>query len=210
MVYFSMFEFKNYYLSWMVIFTIIFYFILNLLSFFASFKKYQKYFLIGIVVLSLFSGVLVNPIDYGTDVIFESDFSHEVENIVKTNHDALWIVEGMPINNIIPLGAKTINAEQTCPEFEIWHILDLNGQYEDVYNRYAHVFVELEKENNTFFELNQVNAFSIHLNVNDLEKLNVRYIVTRNNNLENFSNDNVEFNEIYREGVYRIFHIEYI
>lgn len=49
--------------------------------------------------------------------------------------------------------------------------------------------------NDTSFELDWDDAFTVHLNVDDLEKLNVTYIAT-SQNLDDFSNRNLEFIEL--------------
>ena len=208
MIYSSFSEFNNYYLSWMPIFSIIFYFILFSTCFLASSKRNQKIFLICIIVLSFLTGGLANPVDTGVDVVYESNHVKEVEKIVQNDSDGLWIVQEMPGNLLIPAGAKTINSIQTYPEFENWQKLDENNQYTNVYNRYAHVKIQLQNGNDTSFELLAPDAFMVHLNVNDLEKLNVSYIASCSV-LENFSNDNVTFKNIYRDGDFNIYSVTY-
>lgn len=211
MVYLSTFEFGNYYLMWMPLLAIVFYFILFLSSFNAFSKRNQKIFLICVISLSFLTGGLVNPIDHGTDVVFESDHFHHVEKIVKNDSDAIWIVneEDHHINNIfIAAGAKTINSVNTYPDLDKWHKLDVDKQYEDIYNRYAHIYVEIQDKNDTNFELIQDDYFKLNLNVNDLEKLNVSYIQS-NKNLNVLSNDKVEFEKLYQDNQYRIYKVNY-
>jgi len=207
-VYLSTFEFNTYYLDWMPIFAIIFYFILFVSCFFASSKRNQKIFLICIISLSFLTGALVNPIDYGTEVINESPFINEVEKIVENEPNALWITQDMPINYLIPSGAKTINSVNTYPDLDKWHSLDIDNKYEEIYNRYAHIHFEMQNMNKTSFELKQPDLFIVHLNINDLEKLNVSYIASTND-LTNLSNNDVSLNKIYEKGHYKIFHVTY-
>ncbi len=208
MVYLSTFEFNDYYLSWMLIFAIIFYFILFTTSFLASSKRNQKIFLISVIALSFLTGGLVNPIDHGTDVVYESPFNKEVEKIVESDPDALWITETLPIDYIIPVGAKTVNSVNTYPDLEKWEKLDVNNQYSDIYNRYAHIIIDIQNTNDTSFELLFPDRFTVHINVNDLEKLNITYIAT-DHNLEKFTNNNISFKEIYRINNYKIYNISY-
>ena len=208
MVYLSTFEFNDYYLSWMPIFAIIFYFILFTTSFLASSKRNQKIFLISVIALSFLTGGLVNPIDHGTDVVYESPFNKEVEKIVESDPDALWITETLPIDYIIPVGAKTVNSVNTYPDLEKWEKLDVNNQYSDIYNRYAHIIIDIQNTNDTSFELLFPDRFTVHINVNDLEKLNITYIAT-DHNLEKFTNNNISFKEIYRINNYKIYNISY-
>lgn len=207
MVYLSFSDFYSYYLQWMPLFAIIFYFILFASCFLASSKRNQKIFLICIIMLSFLTGGLANPIDSGTDVIYESNHFKEVESIVQNDPNGLWIVQEMPGNLLIPAGAKTINSIQTYPEFETWQKIDANNQYNNIYNRYAHIKIAFQDENDTSFELLAPDSFRVNLNVNDLEKLNVSYIAT-NIDLEKFSNDNVEFKNIYNEQGFKIYSVK--
>ena len=208
MVYLSTFEFSGYYLTWMPIFAIILYFIVYSSSFLASSKKNQKIFLISIIALSFLTGALVNPLDNGTDVIYESPFLSEVEKIVESDPNALWITQGLPTDYIIQVGARTINSVNTYPDLEKWEKLDVYNQYSDIYNRYAHITFDIQKINDTNFELVQPDSFIVHININDLEKLNITYIAT-NQNLEKLSNNNISFNEIYEIKEYKIYKISY-
>ena len=154
---------------------------------------------------------LVNPIDYGTDVVFESDYFHQVEKIVEDDSDGLWITQGpIKVHDLfICCGAKTINSANTYPDLDKWHKIDSNNTFKDVYNRSAHIDVDINKDNATYFELLNEDQFCLHLNINDMEKLNISYIAT-NNNLDDFSNDNIKFEKLYKENDYRIYKVTYI
>lgn len=208
MVYLSIFEYGNYYSLWMLISAIIIYFILFSVSFLATSKRNQKIFLICIIALSFLTGALVNPVDQGTDVIYESDFIHQVEKIVENDPDGIWITKDMKLDTLIPAGAKTINSVNTYPDLDKWQKLDPDNKYYDIYNRYAHIFIDLQKDNDTSFELDRVDVFTVHLNVDDLERLNVNYIAT-SQNLDNFSNDYVEFTKVCEDNEYKIYAVKY-
>lgn len=208
MVYLSTIEFNDFYLSWMPIFAIVLYFILFTTSFLASSKRNQKIFLISVIALSFLTGGLVNPIDYGTDVIYQSPFINEVEEIVESDPEALWITQTLPMDYIIPVGAKTVNSVNTYPDLEKWEKLDVNNQYSDIYNRYAHIVFDIQNTNDTTFELIYPDKFAVHINVNDLEKLNITYVST-DQNLEKFTNNNVTFKEICHIDDYKIYKISY-
>ena len=208
MCYLSSVEFNSYYLSFMLIIIIVIYSILFSASFLASSKRNQKIFLICVIALSFLTGALVNPIDHGTDVIYESDFHHHVEKIVKDDSDAVWLTSGMKSDILLPAGAKTLNSVNTYPNLEIWQKLDGDNQYYDVYNRYAHIDVNIQEKNDTSFKLKRIDSFFVNLNVNDLEKLNVSYIAT-DKNLNKLSNDNVTFEKIYKDHKFKIYHVNY-
>ena len=207
-VYASTFLYNDYYALWMIVILVIFYSVFFSIIFLSHSPKGKKVFLISCIVLAFLTGALVNPVDTGTDVVFESNYIHEVENIVQNNPDANWIVTDLYLNSLIPVGAKTINSINTYPDLDKWHSLDKNNQYEDVYNRYAHICVTFQNETSTEFLLTSADIFFINLNVNDLQTLNVSYISTPHD-LTKFSNDNVTFEEIYEENNYKIYHVTY-
>ena len=207
-VYLSTFYYANYYLTWMTICSVIICSIAFSLILMAHDRKGKIALLIGIVFITCAAGALVNPIDHGTDVIFENNFTHEVKNIVDKDPNANWLVQDMPINYLIPVGAKTINSVHTYPDIDKWHQLDSNGENEEIYNRYSYVDVKFNNNSNTNFTLVSPDVFLVNLNVNDLEKLNVSYISTANN-LENLNNENVTFNQIYIMGPYKIYKVTY-
>ena len=91
---------------------------------------------------------------------------------------------------------------------EKWQKIDENDQYYEVYNRYAHIFVNLQDKNDTSFNLMGNDIFNVNLNVNDLEKLNVSYIAT-SKPLKKLSNDNVTFERVYMDHGFRIYHVKY-
>ena len=193
---------------WMIIALVIIYAITFSSIFMSHSKKGKTMFLICVILISFTAGFLVNPIDHGTDVILENDFINEVESIVHENPNAKWLVRDIPINYLIAAGANTINSVNVYPDLDKWHILDPNGENEEVYNRYAYVMVDFQNSTNTTFNLLSPDAFSVSFNVNDLEKLNVSYISTKKD-LELLNNENVTFEKIYQKDIYKIYHVRY-
>lgn len=213
MVFWTSFEFGQYYLSWMPILAFIIMAALFFVCLRSSSKENQKIFLIAVICISFLTGALVNPIDSGTDVIFESDHFKQVEDIVKNDPDGIWIVneKGVRFNDIpIAAGAKTINSVHTYPDLEKWQKLDTNNKSYDTYNRYAHIIVNIVDNNDTVtnFTLIKPDLFQLNLKINDLEKLNVSYIESVNN-LDNHSTDKVHFTKLYQYGEHKIFKVDY-
>jgi len=207
-VYLSTFFYHNYYHMWMIIVLVIIYAITFSSIFMAHSKKGKTVFLICVILISFTAGFLVNPIDQGTDVVLENDFINEVESIVHDNPNAKWLAGDIPINYLIVAGANTINSVNVYPDLDKWHILDPNGENEEVYNRYAYVIVDFQNSTNTTFDLLSPDAFLVNFNVNDLEKLNVSYISTKKD-LELLNNENVTFEKVYQKDIYKIYHVRY-
>ena len=207
-VYLSWFSYGDYYQTWMLVLLFIFYSIFFSIIFLSSSKKGKNVFLIAIIVLSFLTGALVNPIDNGVDVVYNSEYIHEVSKIVENDPNGLWIVQDMYLNSLIPVGAKTINSINTYPDLDRWQSLDPNNEYTDVYNRYAHICIILQNDTKTNFGLYSPDIIHIYLNINDLEKLNVSYIASPED-LDLFSNNNITFDKIYEENGYYIYNVTY-
>lgn len=208
MVYLSKLFFVDYYVTWMIAALFVLYSIIFCSIFLAHDDKGKRIFLVCVICISLIAGGLVNPIDYGTDVVYENDFANEVSSIVEKNPDANWLVQSIPFNYLTVFGAKTVNSINLYPDLDKWHQFDMNNESQDVYNRYAHVIVDFVNDSNTHFELLSGDLMRVYLNVNDLSKLNISYVAS-SNNLEEFNNGNVTFNKIYDEGTFKIFEVRY-
>lgn len=207
-VYLSRFGYGDYYHKWMLIILVIFYSIFFSIIFLSSSRKGKKAFLIACIALSFLTGALVNPVDSGVDVVYDSPYIQEVGKIVGADPEGNWIVQDMYLNSLLPVGAKTINSINTYPDLDKWHDLDPNNEYVDVYNRYAHICIIVQNDTNTSFGLVSQDTVHVYLNVNDLEKLNVSYIATPNE-LDDLSNENVTLTKIYEEPGAYIYHVTY-
>ena len=53
------------------------------------------------------------------------------------------------------------------------------GDYAEIYNRYAHIIISLQNDTDTEFSLQQDDAFQVILNWEDVDKLDVSYILTQ-------------------------------
>ncbi|MDL2246165.1 hypothetical protein LJB96_00955, partial [Methanobrevibacter sp. OttesenSCG-928-K11] len=183
-----------------IIFGTVFYLILNS----GENKKNQQLFLLCVILISFLTGALANPIESGTDFYFNQPIIQETQNIVDTDPQGKWIVEGnIFINEIVGVGAPTLNSVNVYPNLEVWKKLDTNNEYYDVYNRYAHVPVILQNQDPTTFKIDSENyensdMFILVLNINDLEKLNITYVLTTND-ISNLSNENLTLTQIYED-----------
>ena len=140
----------------------------------------------AVVIFSIFAGILINPVRAGIAFMDKSDTLQAMEEIEKEDSGAVWIVDNMgyPYTNLGLLeGLNTINSTNPYPDLERWHILDPEGQYEDIYNRYAHIDVILSDEDR--FELLGPDHIRLYLSEEGLQKLNVDYILT-NRELEGY------------------------
>lgn len=174
--------------------------------------KYGKYlFTIGIIGTMFVAGFTVNPIVKGTDMITDSKILAAVEK-QNSEDEGLWLAEAIGFpgpNYLVMAGASTINSTHAYPDLEFCQKLDPEGKYEKVYNRYAHIYIEVvEKEAAQKFVLTAPDTYHIYITADELETLNVKYIFTVRI-MEEFENENVSFDLLYDVDTYRIYKVNY-
>jgi hypothetical protein len=169
-------------------------------------KGYKKLFSFIMIAIILVSGLCVNPIEEGLGAIYNKKISSEIMYIDKRD-SGTW----MGINNLVygdflmANGVKTINSVNTYPDLKEWKKLDVNGKYVQSYNRYAHIVISLTN-NKTEFESPQSDVFVLHLNIGDIHKLNVKYILS-NEDLSKYNGNssNILFDKIYYNSVDNVY-----
>lgn len=177
-------------------------------------EKYSKYLLTcGLVFVLVMCGLTVNPIRTGVDVIYESSVIKEVQK-VNEQDAGKWIVEGIgfPIANFVLMaGVPVVNTTNTYPDLERWNKIDTEGKYEYVYNRYAHININLvdsEEKISEKFNLIQTDVFEVYLLPSELKELEIKYIFTPNQ-LEKYSNTECNFNKVVDVNGYNIYKVSY-
>ena len=152
------------------------------------------------------SGALVNPIESGISY-YDQEASQFAADIVQEDPNATWIIaDSLFGNSFLPAGAHTINSINIYPDLDRWSQFDENNESVDVYNRYAHISINLNNENSTSFALESTDIFNITLNTKDLKDLNVSYIVS-GDDIGDYSTEDVEFDEIYKNDKLRIYRL---
>ena len=104
-------------------------------------------------------------------------------------------VEG---NFVAMNGAPTLNSTNTYCNSDIWSKIDPTGQYEEIYNRYAHISVNLVNDIPTTVQLMQTDLIQLSLNVHDLDEFGIKYIFTPRA-IEAFDCDECTFDLVYSE-----------
>ena len=173
-------------------------------------SKIQKtLFMLGIIFVMFVSGLTVNPIRRGDANLTNNLVLNEVKNVDKKD-SGIWITEGYgyPVNNFILMaGVKTINSTNTYPDLNKWHKIDKSKKYEKVYNRYAHIQMNIiDNDKKDKFELIGPDYFIVNANNSDIEKLNVKYIFT-GNKLDKYSDKKVKYKLIKQVTNYYIYKV---
>ncbi len=145
-----------------------------------------------VMIFTMFmSGIFVNPVRKGVDDIEDTPVLNMMREIHEKDPHALWVVDQdndyLPMVNCgLLIGAPTINSTNVYPDMDRWHLIDTEKQYESVYNRYAHICVDLTEEENYDNKFEIVLArdtFLVHLNHDDLDTLGVTYVLSNNGEL---------------------------
>lgn len=100
-----------------------------------------KRFVFGIVLLvafSFLSAYRIHPLYRGLTTVTESKITKAIEKYPK---DGSWVTldDRMVINFPVMAGKDSVNAVNFYPQLDLWHELDTTRQYDQIYNRFAHV-----------------------------------------------------------------------
>ena len=161
---------------------------------------------LGVCTVVLASSIWINPVAKGVPEITKSETMQQIRDLVKEDPQAIWLVVDMayPATNIPAMaGADCLNTTQTYPQKTRWEMLDKEGEYEDIYNRYCHIRASLGSK--TMLELVSTDYVEVTLSPEDLKKLNIRYIVSTNDFDERiaagttniFTDSGIEFQKYY-------------
>lgn len=163
-------------------------------------NRINKLFMFLIMLIMIVSGLFVNPIQKGINVVTDLELSKIVKKI-DAQEKGLWIFEGRNfiLNNFLAFQkVRTLNCINTYPNFEFLKQLDEDNKYSNVYNRYANILMNLVYENSIMdkFVLLHQDAFLINITADDILKLNINYIMSYRP-LNEYSNDKINFEQLY-------------
>lgn len=169
-----------------LVFSVLFY------CLFRSTKDNHMVFCCLSVCTVLLASLLANPVRKGVDSVERIACLNRLEELHEEDPSAKWLIEApFPHNNSGLLkGIPTINSTNVYPALDRWRILDPDGYFEDVYNRYAHVIVHLTESEDASFALILADVFEVNTPINRLHDLQVGYIMS-----------NRDFSNLCDEGV---------
>lgn len=152
-------------------------------------KFSKSIFPLSVSIVILLSGIFVNPCVIGIgnfdnkdslNTIKENNLSNDVWASVNSN-----VLLG---NAPIVIGAKSINSCNIYPNIDLWSKIDPRKTNQWIYNRYAHIVINLDNIEQPVFELIQSDYFKVTINSSTLKQLGVTKIVSQQNDLEKYSN----------------------
>jgi hypothetical protein len=193
-------------------------FVLGLILFFEFYfmftinkEESKKYLTVLLMTVAIVTGIRVNPVQIGIDVITDKPVSKEIQKIVNEDKDNnLWIGETWP-NYLIANGARVVNSTNIYPNFELWKVL-LDDQYENpdyvnLYNRYSHIAMSVT-DGETQVNAIQNDMCEVKISFEDIKELGIRYVLT-SRHIEDYNNDEMKFENLYSEDGLSIYRINY-
>lgn len=180
----------------------LFYMICNIKFEFMNEKK--KIIIMTILgVMSLYSGIGVNPITKSIDGITETNLAHAIQEIIVNDEEALWI----SINDIMGLsnysvanGAKVLNSTNIYPNEDFFTKAlgkEETEKQKNIWNRYAHIRIVLDDK--CYVEsTHSKDIIILHLTADRIRELGVKYIITYDKK-EIFSDKNLNVQVVYEK-----------
>ncbi len=186
----------------------IFLFVLVLLCAMLGWERITSYILSGIMCVA---GLTVNPLCRGISPITNHPLSAFVAERVEEEPQARWTAVGTDFvasNFLMANGARVLGATNFYPDVKRWKILDPSGQYDDVYNRYTNQQIVFAEEA-TWPELKHVDLICLHLNPDDLKKLDIRYVLIPEDAHALFASHGIEDTLVFQQDNYRVYRLRY-
>lgn len=171
-------------------------------------KKTNKILIFLIIIINLEAGILVHPLNKGLGTIFDKPISNKIDEIVNKDPDGIWITAFTPFyfqNYVAANGAPILNSTNYVPNYDLWKIVDKEGNDKNIYNRYSHINITLTN-NETELSLGTEDRIDLKLSTMKIKDLNIKYILTIED-ISEFSNDIVTLKSIYEEDGIRIYKV---
>lgn len=150
------------------------------IAFYLTLTRFKQLGLAGMILWTACSGCLVNPIMVGSASVTDYPIAEKTRQIVEEDPDAWWAYMGSNVRSglLTANGAKVVNGVSFYPDFDKWELLDPDLMGTDTINRYAHIQISPITTGETEVEVELPDLLTVHMNPYDLEKWDVRYLMT--------------------------------
>ncbi len=171
-------------------------FAIILLGFHYNMKKMSLSLMLGVI---MFASIAINPVVRGISDIENHPSATFIQKKSVEDKSSYWIGYDSPIyqSYILANGGKALNAVNFYPDWKKWKIIDEQGKYKDVYNRYAHITIKFSEDDKVHIESPLPDAVKVELPLSKLVDLKVKYLLSRNE-IEK-ENDNYKLSKIYQD-----------
>lgn len=178
---------------------------------FLVFLRYRRYMGPYAMGLFLVIGGMVNPVARGVSSVYDTALAGEITDTVQEDSSGRWIVsdESILLNNYPAVfGAPVVNTFMVHPAWTVWNSLSLTEDQHTVLDRCAHIIIQSITEESTHMELQHGDVVSMTLSRDDVMKLGIRHILTKDENLEALDTDGVRFVPRSRAGAWMIYDVQ--
>ena len=160
----------------------------------------------------IFMGATVNPLRAGLEDIRTESLGKAIEQTAADDRTSKWVAASdswVMGNYPIMFGARTVNCTNTYMNTELWGILDPEKKYEDIYNRYAHMMVEISEKPVVEVSLLTPDQIRLRIGADRLPELGVGYVIS-DKDLNRIAGAEVTFEPVFTQdsGRYTIFHVK--
>lgn len=148
----------------------------------------------GLFTFAVVSSCTVNPLAIGVPALYNHEITRVADELIK-KENGYWLCTDSSYdqNFFLANGAKVINAVNFYPDYGKWDKIDPQRTYEEVYNRYAHMKVDLSDGIELSFKIPAPDAIEISLPVVDLKKWDIKYITSRKDYSDLFRKNKIDY-----------------
>ena len=160
-----------------------------------------------LVTLMFIAGGLVNPVQKELDCIYENKAYQLVKEVHDSDPFAVWVTQGTQVAGdfLIMTGAPTVNSTNVYPNLERWHTIDPDRSNESIYNRFAHIYVDLKTTGSAEFSLTFFDAFSVSLTPEDAKQIGIKYVFTTTDLTEKLGFDAARL--VSSSGIFKVYEL---
>ncbi len=176
-------------------------------------QPYGKGMMLAMIfIICFFSGMTVNPVNRGLRTVKAQTLYQSIKHV--NQQEDVWVVDsvddiGRRLDNYpIMAGAATLNTTNTYPNMERWREITSDPAYEEIFNRYAHIAIEINRDADFQVTLPNPDSISIKMNPSYLKRLGVTKILS-GRDLTLLSTDAVSFKKVAEDSGYFIFVVNY-
>ena len=138
-------------------------------------------FAIVVLLPSIWSFGLVNPLAAGLGPMTETRLFRQVSQIAREDPDARWAVYGPYVlaDLLKAAGANVFNGTKFVPPLDDFRVLDPESSADSTYNRFAHIALVPRKGPGIALELVHGDSYRMHADPagDDWTRLRIRYVV---------------------------------
>jgi hypothetical protein len=114
---------------------------------FALLRRMNNLAALGLLAFTAFMTIGVNPLYRGTAILTSNKVIAAISKVSSSDPTAKWVIEDGNLENFAIMGgAPSLSGIYTYPQLQLWQPLDKSGNSEALYNRYAHVSINLDRD----------------------------------------------------------------